>query len=405
MADLRTALQLASEANVAKTNTSRDRIFASWIEFCAAAGCSPSLRDIRNQDDKISYLLVFGYRYRTHGRNSGKKPVRAGTVEDALLAVGKGITHLGEPDPRKASPGSAQNHPLLAAFLKRLRDTDDPAARAYPANVTILRALYQVLDTAHPTEGQLNKSIIDLTVAAFYWLLRPAEYLFVSDEPESRSQAFRLRDVAFVIDGQVHHAPSAPLNDLNDVNRITAATLTFNDQKNAVRGEQIGHRATNDPDLCPCKALGRIVLHLRQHNAPPDTPLYTVYANNTTSAIRPAFITNGIRHAAKHLQPTTGIDPYLLSARSLRPGGATALLCAGVASDAIQLMGRWKSDAMLRYLRVQAITQMHAFSQCMLDHGSYTFTQHVYVTVNPDPIPEQPLASFVALLDAANDDS
>ena len=92
-------MQLASEANVAKTNTSRDRTFASWIEFCAAAGCSPLLRDIRNQDDKISYLLVFGYRYRTHGRNSGKKPVRAGTVEDALLAVGKGITHLGEPDP------------------------------------------------------------------------------------------------------------------------------------------------------------------------------------------------------------------------------------------------------------------------------------------------------------------
>jgi len=186
---------------VSKTTTARGKIFSSWIDFCLAVSRDPSLRDVPDAEDKIAYLLVFGFRYRSQGRGTSKKPVRAGMVEDALLAVGQGITHLGQPDPRKASPGSAQNHPLLAAFLKRLRDQDEPAKHAYPANVTILRALYETLDTDHPNEGQINKNIIDLTIAAFFWLLRPAEYLFISDDPESRSQAFHLCDICFTIDG------------------------------------------------------------------------------------------------------------------------------------------------------------------------------------------------------------
>ena len=82
-------------------------------------------------------------------------------------------------------------------------------------------------------------------------------------------------------------------------------------------------------------------------------------------------MTNALRHAARIVQPLTGIDPNLLSTRSLRPGGATALLCAGVDKDHIQLLGRWQSDAMLRYLRIQAATSR--LSQRMLAHGRYSF--------------------------------
>ena len=53
-------------------------------------------------------------------------------------------------------------------------------------------------------------------------------------------------------------------------------------------------------------------------------------------------------------QPSRGIPAASISCRSLRPGGATALLCAGVDDETIKLIGRWQSDAMLRYLRVDA---------------------------------------------------
>jgi hypothetical protein len=52
--------------------------------------------------------------------------------------------------------------------------------------------------------------------------------------------------------------------------------------------------------------------------------------------------------------------------------GATALLCAQVDTDTIQLIGRWRSDGMLRYLHVQAKPVMRHFAQQMLTHGAFT---------------------------------
>jgi hypothetical protein len=70
-------------------------------------------------------------------------------------------------------------------------------------------------------------------------------------------------------------------------------------------------------------------------------------------------------------------------------------MCAGVDRDAIQLLGRWKSDAMLRYLRVQAASQAHNYAQQMLSHGSYTFHPQAYA--NGDPPNEAPAAVHALL--------
>jgi len=47
-------------------------------------------------------------------------------------------------------------------------------------------------------------------------------------------------------------------------------------------------------------------------------------------------------------------------------GGGMALLCAGIDANITQLIGPWNSDAMLRYLTVQAEPVMQNFSQCTL---------------------------------------
>ena len=299
-------------------------------------------------------------------------------MDKALLAVGEGITNMGRPDPRKQGPGG-ELHPILTAFLKALRNADDPTTRAYPANVVILRELHAVLDVHHAKYGPLNEHIIDLIIVAFFWLLQPAEYT-ASKDPDARTQSFRYRDIHLTIDGRVYNAPTAPLNDANVIQRISYACLEFADQKNAVKGEKVGHRANNDPLVCPAKALGRIARRLHLCNAPADTPIHKHYNANPNHrgwySVQPQYVTNALRHAATSLQPVTDIEPQLLSARSLRPGGATALLCANISADAIQLLGRWKSDAMFRYLRIQAATTH--YSQLMLDNGSYTFAPQVH---------------------------
>ena len=55
--------------------------------------------------------------------------------------------------------------------------------------------------------------------------------------------------------------------------------------------------------------------------------------------------------AGIHLVLADGVQPDItpdeVSAHSLRAGGAAALLCTNVDPNVIQLLGRWKSDAMI----------------------------------------------------------
>ena len=56
-----------------------------------------------------------------------------------------------------------------------------------------------------------------------------------------------------------------------------------------------------------------------------------------------------------------------MNARSLRAGGAMALLCGRVDADTIRLVGRWKSDAMFRYLHAQALPLVRHLAHTMLN--------------------------------------
>ena len=70
-----------------------------------------------------------------------------------------------------------------------------------------------------------------------------------------------------------------------------------------------------------------------------------------------------------------------LSARSLQTAGAMARLCSGVDNDIISLIGRWRSDEMLRYLHVQAEPIMRNFSKLMISHGNYNLLPHNEVPI------------------------
>ncbi len=59
-----------------------------------------------------------------------------------------------------------------------------------------------------------------------------------------------------------------------------------------------------------------------------------------------------IRAALKSASWSLGQDPSHVSAHSLRIGGAMALVEAGVPMDDIRILGRWRSDAFLQYVRM-----------------------------------------------------
>ena len=70
-----------------------------------------------------------------------------------------------------------------------------------------------------------------------------------------------------------------------------------------------------------------------------------------------------------------------VSARSLRAVGSMSLLCSGLENDIIILIGRWRSDEMLRYIHVQAEPIMRNYSKLMISHGNYNLLPHNEVPI------------------------
>ena len=65
-----------------------------------------------------------------------------------------------------------------------------------------------------------------------------------------------------------------------------------------------------------------------------------------------AFTVSGVRAMVKALMASVGCDPRRFGAHSVRIGGATAALAAGIDPAVIRCMGRWSSDVYEIYMRL-----------------------------------------------------
>ena len=70
------------------------------VRNCASLNVDPALRKVKGHEAKVVCLPVFAWRCRVGCRRGTRaKPVRSDAIASALLAVGQGITDLGEKDP------------------------------------------------------------------------------------------------------------------------------------------------------------------------------------------------------------------------------------------------------------------------------------------------------------------
>jgi hypothetical protein len=314
--------------------------------------------------DKVKFLQVFAHRVRigTLARNASNKPVRSRTVKDYLRSVGQGFTSVGALDPRH-QVGTTLTDFRLYRQLRCYAKQDPPPSRVKPLPLAVLHNVRQM---AALHNDQTSLAVSDLSYMAFFWLLRPGEYC-----SSSESHPFRLCDVQLFIGND----RLDPLTcDIADLDRVTFVTLTFTTQKNGVRGEIIGHARSGHPFACPVISVVSRVRYLRHQNAPHDTPLCVIRSPmrpSTWCTISSKLITETIRTSATILGPQLGFNPDDVSARSCRAGGAMALLCGRVDTSIIQLVGRWRSDVMLRYLHLQAGALMSNLSGTMLRAGAF----------------------------------
>lgn len=333
--------------------------WSQWRVLCSELGLDPFLEAFPH---KIAILQIFLHRVRSGELAANGDKVRARSAEDYLRSVAQTFLSVGKDDPRLNTAQAIDFR--ITRMLQAWKKQDPPPKRVKPIPITVIKRLCEVAEQLPPDSHHL-RAIADMIIIAFFYLLRPGEY---TDSPSSDTTPFTLGDVQLFQGQRRLDLQSATDEELL---RASAASLTFTTQKNGIPGEVIRLGRSGAAYCCPTLAIVRRVLHLRANGAPLSTPLARAFTSVGSRPVTPSQITQHLRMAVQYLGTDLGFLSSEISARSLRAGGAMALLVSDVDTDMIRLLGRWRSDEMFRYLHLTADPITKDFAHRMLS-ADYT---------------------------------
>ena len=261
--DFRTADKGYYAGRVAATTDNRKTHWANWIRYVRPLGLDPYSQGVQ-YTTKVRVLTGFAARIRQGFYGRGKR-VAAGTVVGAITAVGQEIALACGTNPTKIA-GSERLLPRLSQILDGWCKEDPPTTKQLPVEADVPELLAEI--GRDGTGSDLDKTIGDLTLIAFYYLLRIGEYTIKGKRNETKQTVqFKYEDVTFFKKNTVEqlrclsrHAPALSIATAD------GATMKLDNQKNGWKGE------TNGEDyLCPVRALGRRFLHIRKHGGSAKT--------------------------------------------------------------------------------------------------------------------------------------
>ena len=208
---------------------------------------------------------------------------------------------------------------LLSRVLRGIARSSGPGRPRLPITTPILRQLCQRLQVSsmrHPVDQAMLQCAFTL---AFYGFLRCGELTSLT-----------FGNVA--LDQQSF--------------RITITLLQSKTDPDG-RGTVVHVGGCTDVISCPVTTMVRYLTAVSAESQSPRDQLL-VYHNG--QPLTRADVTREVRT----LLPLCGItDPSSYASHSFRIGAATSAAIAGVPEHVIRHMGRWRSDAVLRYIRVE----------------------------------------------------
>lgn len=175
-----------------------------------------------------------------------------------------------------------------------------------------------------------------------------------------------------------------------DIATADSATLTLENQKNGWKGVCIHQETNGEPYHCPVRALGRRIIHLRQHTKDVSIFLSTFFASGKCFDVTDNDIRASLKSAATILNypATKGIPIERINTHSLRSGGANALSLSGYSDREIQKMGRWRSATFKEYIREELACFSEGMSLNMKQHFQFVnISGGVYMDVTNEVLP------------------
>ena len=228
-----------------------------------------------------------------------------------------------------------------------------------------------------------------LACLAFFFCMRSCEYSRTTSNESKRTQILKVKNFRFFKNKRLlsHSNPALATADLVDV--------TFEFQKNDDRNESVGmHSAQATRDfMCPVKLAAEVVQRVRSYpGSTDDSPINLMMTDDgKIFQITSKSIRTQIKTTVEIIGPKVlGFSKDDVGTHSIRSGGAMALHLAGVSPLTIMLIGRWRSEAFLLYIRKQVQKFSEGLSDRMLQTEDY-FTTPDYRNISG---PAAPVPAF-----------
>jgi hypothetical protein len=262
------------------------------------------------------------------------------------------------PDPRFDQDGRPSF--LLQRQIRGYKKLDPPEKQQVALTGSIIKELNSLALT------KLEKAMSELFSGAFFFAMRSCEYLKVSGERWTK--IIELRNIKFFKGRRVVSHTDKSLHNAD------AVSITFELQKKDTKSYTVTHHRSNDPKICPVIIWANIVKRIRSYQSSTDnTPINTFMDNkNNIHLITGPHLLKQLRLAAAAIgKDVLGFHPSDIGLHSTRSGAAMAMYLAGVPVYTIMLLGRWSSDAFLRYIRKQVKELSAGVSSKMLTHDNF----------------------------------
>lgn len=360
MADLEAAGAARDNAVTEGTNKEQVRSWKRWHEYLCSVGLGNDifLDDLcRSQRHRILGAFIQAIRA---GRFSAERfsVLKAPQCRAALDNVAKTFRANDRPDPRHDDDGGLAY--VLQRQLKGLENADPGPTQQYAITTGVL------LTVLKSSLTHVDLAMATLLCGAFFFAMRSCEYSLVTGP--RRTKIIKVGNVRFFLNKKEldHSDTRLPLAD--------CVTIHFEFQKNDERNENVTHQRNFHPSMCPVRLWAAIVQRIRGYeNTNDDTTVNTVLLpSGKLHEIKASELLIKLRAAVSALgKDHLGFGPKDIGLHSLRSGAAMAMYLTAVPVFTIMLLGRWSSDAFLRYIRRQVQEFSKGVSGKMVENADF----------------------------------
>ena len=342
------------------THAKYDRSWRIWKQFLSKIPTADTYLTEFTQNQRNTIIAVFMDTVKNGEFNKQKDPVKGDTARAAADHVSKIIESCGWPDPRLNVSGKTCIQITRQTKSYKTKDGPTHHQKALPPEVY----RWWLRHAEHPRE----KARAELLAGALFFAMRSCEYSKTKSK-DQKTRPIRPADILFRI--------GAEIIPHNDHRKYIAENveITFRIQKNGTIEDQILQWHTNDKELCPVKDWATTIDRLRSYPNYKDTwPVYYYYDKTSKKAnqITSTEIATDIKAAVDAIGPRIlGFTSKDVGTHSNRAGFAMMNYLSGRPVYTIMLLGRWLSDAFLRYIEKQVKEFSIGASEKMLKYNTF----------------------------------